>query len=79
MSTYTTITNACFKSYEQLEQIKCVVFQSMDYMKQILVNNLLHLQVFSLIDISTKIEQQNYGFMHGQIQPSRLLNNPLLC
>jgi len=25
-----------------------------------------------------KIEQQNYGFMHGQIQPSRLLDNPLL-
>ncbi len=25
-----------------------------------------------------KIEQRNYGFMHGQIQPSRLLDNPLL-
>jgi len=25
-----------------------------------------------------KIEQQNYGFMHGQIQPSRLLDNTLL-
>ncbi len=50
----------------------------MDYMKQILTNNSLHLQLLSLIDVSMKIEQQNYGFMHGQIQPSRLLDNPLL-
>ncbi len=72
------VCNACFKSYEQLERIKCVVFQSMDYMKQILANNSLHLQVLSFIDISTKIEEQNYEFMHGQIQPYRLLDNPLL-
>ncbi len=50
----------------------------MDYMKQILANNSLDLQLLSLIDISMKIEQQNYGFMHGQIQPSGLLDNPLL-
>ncbi len=50
----------------------------MDYMKQILVNNLLHVQLLSLINISMKIEQQNYGFMHGQIQASRLFDNPLL-
>jgi len=50
----------------------------MDYMKQILANNLLYLQVLSLIDISTKIEQQNYEFVHGQIQPYWLLDNPLL-
>jgi len=49
----------------------------MDYMKEILANNPLHLQLLSLIDISMKIEEQNYGFMHGQIQPSRLLDNPL--
>jgi hypothetical protein len=86
MSTYTTtcdglhvyVCNACFKFYEQLEWIKYVVFQSMDYMKQILANNPLHLQLLSFIDISMKIEQQNYGFMHGQIQPCGLLNNPLL-
>ncbi len=47
-------------------------------MKQILVNNLLHLQLISLIDISMKIKQQNYGFMHGQIQRSGLFDNPLL-
>jgi len=86
MSTYTTISdglhvhvcNASFKFYEQLKWTKYVVFQSMDYIKQILVNNPLHLQLLSLIDISMKIEQQNYGFMHGQIKPSRLLDNPLL-
>jgi hypothetical protein len=50
----------------------------MDYMKHFFVNNLLHLQLLSFIDISMKIEQQNYGFMHGQIQPSGLLDNPLL-
>ncbi len=50
----------------------------MNYMKQILANNPLHLQLLSLIDISMKIEQQNYGFMHGQIQPFGLLDNPLL-
>jgi hypothetical protein len=49
----------------------------MDYMKQILANNLLDLQLLSLIDISMKTEQRNYGFMHGQIQPFGLLNNPL--
>jgi hypothetical protein len=49
----------------------------MDYMKQILTNNLLHLQLLSLIDISMKIKQQNYGFMHGQIQPFGLFNNLL--
>ncbi len=47
----------------------------MDYMKQILANNPLHLQFLSLIDISMKIEQQNYGFMHGQIQPFELLDS----
>jgi hypothetical protein len=47
-------------------------------MKQILANNSLDLQLLSLIDISMKIEQQNYGFMHGQIQPSGLLDNLLL-
>jgi hypothetical protein len=86
MSTYTTISdslhvyvcNACFKFYEQLERIKYVVFQNMDYMKQILANNLLHLQLLSLIVILMKIEQRNYGFMHGQIQPSWLFDNPLL-
>jgi hypothetical protein len=65
MSTYTTtsdglhvyVCNACFKFYEQIEQIKYVVFQNMDYMKQILANNLLHFQLLSLIDISMKIEQ----------------------
>jgi len=75
MSTYTTINdglhvfvcNACFEFYEQPEWIKYVVFQSMDYMKQILTNNPLHLQILSLIDISMKIEQKIYGFMHGQI------------
>jgi hypothetical protein len=75
MSTYTTtsdglhvyVCNACFKFYEQPKQIKYVVFQIMDYMKQILVNNPLDLQLLSLIDISMKIEQPNYGFMHGQI------------
>jgi len=85
MSTYTTtsdglhmyVCNACFEFYEQLERIKYVVFQNMDYMKQILANNSLDLQLLSLIDISMKIEQQNYGFMHGQIQSSRLLENPL--
>jgi hypothetical protein len=50
----------------------------MDYMKQILANNPLDLQLLSLIDISIKIEQRNYGFMHGQIQPFGLLDNPLL-
>jgi hypothetical protein len=50
----------------------------MDHIKQILANNPLDLQLLSLIDISMKIEQQNYGFMHGQIQPSRLFDNPLL-
>jgi hypothetical protein len=50
----------------------------MDYIKQILANNPLDLQLFSLIDISMKIEQRNYGFMHGQIQPSGLFDNPLL-
>jgi hypothetical protein len=49
----------------------------MDYMKQILANNPLHFQLLSLIDISMKIEQWNYGFMHGQIQPLGLLDNPL--
>jgi hypothetical protein len=86
MSTYTTtsdglhvfVCNACFKFYEQLKHIKYVVFQSMDCMKQVLANNLLHLQLLSLIDISIKIEQRNYGFMHGQIQPFGLLDNPLL-
>jgi hypothetical protein len=85
MSTYTTTTdglhvyvcNVCLKFYEQLEWIKYVVFQSMDYMKQILANNPLHLQLLSFIDISMKIEQWNYGFMHGQIQPSGLLDNAL--
>jgi hypothetical protein len=86
MSTYTTISdgfhvyvcNVCFQFYEQPEQIKYVIFQSMDYMKLILANNPLHLQFISFIDISMKIEQQNYGFMHcGQIQPFRLLDNPL--
>jgi hypothetical protein len=75
MSTYTTtsdglhvyVCDGCFKFYEQPKRIKYVVFQSMDYMKQILVNNSLDLQLLSLIDISMKIEQQNYGFMHGQI------------
>jgi hypothetical protein len=75
MSTYTTtsdglhvyVCNACFKFYGEPERIKYVVFQSMDYMKQIFVNNLLDLQLLSFIDISMKIEQQNYGFMHGQI------------
>jgi hypothetical protein len=47
-------------------------------MKQIIVNNPLHLQLLSLIDISMKIEQQNYRFVHGQIQPFWLLDNPLL-
>jgi hypothetical protein len=50
----------------------------MDYMKQILANNSLDLQLLSLIDISIKIEQQNYGFMHGQIQLFGLFDNPLL-
>jgi hypothetical protein len=50
----------------------------MDYKKQILVNNSLDIQLLSLINISMKIEQRNYGFMHGQIQPSRLLDHPLL-
>ncbi len=72
------VCNACLKFYEQPEWIKYVVFQSMDYMKHFFVNNLLHLQLLSFIDISMKIEQQNYGFMHGQIQPSGLLDNPLL-
>jgi hypothetical protein len=75
MSTYTTTSDglhvyvwyAYFKFYEQSEQIKYVVFQRMDYMKQILANNPLDLQLLSLIDISMKIEHQNYGFMHGQI------------
>ncbi len=70
--TYTTtndglhvyVCNACLKFYEQLEWIKYVVFESM---KQILVNNLLHLQLLSLIDISMKIEQWNYGFMHNHL------------
>ncbi len=74
MSTYTNISdglhvyvrNACFKFYEQPKWIKYVVFQSMDYMKQILVNN------------HCIFKQRNYGFMHGQIQPSGLLDNPLL-
>jgi hypothetical protein len=70
--------NACFKFYEQPKRIKYVVFQSMNYMKQILANNLLHFQPLSFIDILMKIEQQNYGFMHGQIQPFGLLDNPLL-
>jgi hypothetical protein len=86
MSRYTTtsdglyvyVCNACYKFYEQPERIKYVVFQSMDYMKQIFANNLLNLQLLSLIDISIKIEQRNYGFMHGQIQPFGLLDNPLL-
>jgi hypothetical protein len=85
MSTYTTtsdglhvyVCNACFKFYEQSKWIKYVVFQNMDYMKQILVNNPLHLQLLSLIVISMKIEQQNYGFMHDPIQPSRLFDNLL--
>ncbi len=47
-------------------------------MKQILANNPLDLQLLSLIDISMKIEQRNYEFMDGQIQPSGLLDNPLL-
>ncbi len=47
-------------------------------MKQILANNPLDLQLLSLIDISMKIEQRNYGIMHGQIQPFGLLDNPLL-
>ncbi len=34
----------------------------MDYMKQILANNSLDLQLLSLIDILMKIEQRNYGF-----------------
>jgi len=58
-----------------IDKICCI--SNMDYMKQILVNNLLHLQLLSLINIRMKIEQQNYRFMHVQIQPSRLLNNPL--
>jgi len=86
MSTYTTINdslhvyvfNACFKFYEQPKRIKYIIFQSMDYIKQILANNPLDLRLISLIDISMKIEQRNYGFMHGQIQPSRLFDNPLL-
>jgi hypothetical protein len=73
MSTYTTIgdglhvyvCNACFKFYEQPQWIKYVVFQNINYMKQILVNNLLHVQLLSLIDISMKTEQRNYIFMHG--------------
>jgi hypothetical protein len=60
MSMYTTtsdglhvyVCNACFKIYEQPKHTKYVVFQSMDYMKQILVNNPLDLQLFSLINIS---------------------------
>ncbi len=64
MSTYITtsdglhvyVCNACFKLYEQPERIKYVVFQNMDYMKQILTNNPLDLQLLSLIDISKKIE-----------------------
>ncbi len=51
------VCNAYYKFYEQLEWIKYVVFQSMDYMKQILANNPLDLQLLSLIDISIKIEQ----------------------
>ncbi len=39
---------------------------------------MLDLQLLSLINISMKIEQQNYGFKHGQIQPFGLLDNPLL-
>ncbi len=66
MSTYTNtsdglhvyVCNAHFNSNEQPERIKYVVFQSMDYMKQILANNPLDLQLLSLIDISMKIEQQ---------------------
>ncbi len=85
MFTYTTtidglhvyVCNARLKFYEQLERIRYDVFQSMDYMKQILANNPLHFQLLSLIDISMKIEQWNYGFMHGQIQPLGLLDNPL--
>jgi hypothetical protein len=85
MSTYTTtsdglhvyVCNGCFRFYEQLKRIKYVVFQNMDYMKQIFANNLLHFQPLSFIDISMKIEQQDYGFMHGQIQPSGFLDNPL--
>jgi hypothetical protein len=65
MFTYTTtidglhvyVCNARLKFYEQLERIRYDVFQSMDYMKQILANNPLHFQLLSLIDISMKIEQ----------------------
>jgi hypothetical protein len=64
MSTYITtndglhvyVCNACFKFYEQFKHIKYVVFQSMDYMKQILANNPLHLQLLSFIDISMKVQ-----------------------
>jgi hypothetical protein len=64
MSIYTTtndglhvyVYNACFKFYEQPKRIKYVVFQSMNYMKQILADNPLHLRLLSLIDISLKIE-----------------------
>jgi hypothetical protein len=47
-------------------------------MKQILANNPLDLQLLSLINVSMKIEQRNYGFMHDQIQSSGLFDNPLL-
>jgi hypothetical protein len=72
------VCNACFKFYEQLERIKYVIFQSMNYMKQMLAKNPLDFQLLSLINISMKIEQWNYGFVHGQIQPSRLFDNPLI-
>jgi hypothetical protein len=58
MFTYTTINdglhvyvcNACFKFYQQQEKIKYVVFQSMEYMKQILtirwIFNFFHLLIY---------------------------------
>jgi hypothetical protein len=59
MFTYTTtsdglhiyVCNACFKFYEQLEQIKYVVFQSMDYMNKSLLTiccifNFFHLLIY---------------------------------
>jgi len=66
MFTYTTIgdglhvyvCNACFKFYGQPKWIKYVLFQSMDYMKQILANNPCIFNFFHLLIYQWKLNNE---------------------
>ena len=73
------VCGSCLQLHIRNRRLPHLVYMTHQYVKEVLKQNNMHLQLLSLVDIRMNTTERLFGFLHGNLCPQSILDIPYIC